>query len=90
MTLDARAHAPMLSGKHWGVMTPKQRNKRIKRLQEMIEAIREQIAWLKKSKFSTGPGTTIGATNNAQLIEAQEKYIVTYESVIARLKAGVI
>ena len=55
----------------------------------MIEAIREQIAWLKNSKFSTGPGTTIGATNNAQLIEAQEKYIATYESVIARLKARV-
>jgi hypothetical protein len=70
-------------------MTPEQRTERIERLKKLIEGSREQIKWLNKSKFSTGPGTTPGTTNNAQLIEEQEKYVATYESFIARLKAEV-
>jgi hypothetical protein len=67
-------------------MTPEQR---IKKHQKMIEEIREDIEWLTTSAFRTNPGTTPDTSNNAQLIEEQERNIVMYESFIAKLEGQV-
>lgn len=64
-------------------MTPEQR---VKRHQQTIEFIKEDIAWLKTSGFSIGSGKRIEEGSNTALVERQEENLRMYEGFITRLK----
>jgi len=65
-------------------MTPEQR---IAQHEKTIEFIRQDIAWLRQTGFSIGPGTRMPESNTEQLIERQEQNIAMYERFIDALKA---
>lgn len=64
-------------------MTPAERIARHKRT---IEAIREDIEWLKETGFSVGNHRYVSPGDNASLIKHQEENIAMYLYFIERLE----